>query len=331
MRYFLIMNPGSGGGSQEKVEKILAFFHSNRLKYDYTLTDTLEDAYTLSVEGNRKGYDVIVAVGGDGTINRVINGFYDIEGRRISSSKLGVIHTGTSPDLCKSYNIPMGIEQALKTMLVGKTQQISIGKITYAGTYDKRLDGQPLHSLQSLSNTRDNVQTSYFACCANIGLGASVARGANSGIRHYIGDYAGTFVSLIKTLLKYRPNHFSVSLDGQVQVLTKVYNIAVGKTTYIASGIKVNNQLTLGDHRFYSLIIQDIGLADCIGVLRKLYSGKKFTNNKTMSLKYASLIEVYGNSKNPEVEFDGDPRGFLPCVIETARDPIDLICEVRDE
>ncbi len=335
MRYFLIMNPGSGGGkSRKKVEEILAFFHKNRLEFDYKLTDTLDDAYTLSVEGNNKGYDTIVAVGGDGTINRVINGFYDPHGRRVSSSKLGVIHTGTSPDLCKSYNIPMNIQQALKTISTGKSQQISIGKITYTSAYDKRLDGQPLYSRQQrqqLSKMNENVQTNYFACCANIGLGASVARSANSGIRHYIGDFAGTFVSLVRTLLKYRPNNFLVSFDGQIQALENVYNIAVGKTTYIASGIKVKNQLISRDIRFYTLIIKDIGVADWFGVIRKIYSGKNFANTKTLSLEYASSIEVYGNQINPELEFDGDPRGFLPCVIETAQDPLDLICEVHDE
>ncbi|TGE36325.1 diacylglycerol kinase [Desulfosporosinus fructosivorans] len=328
MRYLLIMNPGSGGGSKEKVEKILTIFQQSRLEFDYKLTDTLEDAYTLSVEGNTKGYDVIVAVGGDGTINRVINGFYDSEGRRISSSKLGVIHIGTSPDLCNSYNIPLDIEQALNTVFAGKSQEISIGKITYTCAYDQGLEGQPI---QPLSKINRNVQTSYFACCANFGLGASVARSANSGIRKYIGDYAGTFASLIKTLFEYKPNHFSVRFDGQSEVLEKVYNISVGKTTYIASGIKVKNQLTLGDKRFYALTIKEIGWADWFNVLLKLYRGKRFGNTKSMSLQYASSIEVYGNSKNPEIEFDGDPRGFLPCVIETARDPLDLICEVHDE
>jgi len=325
MKYLLIMNPGSGGGSREKVKKILAIFHRTNVDFDYKLTDTLEDAYILSVEGNKKGYETIVAVGGDGTINRVINGFYDSLGKRISNSKLGVIHTGTSPDLCKSYNIPLNIEQALDTILAGKSEKISLGKITYTAIYDKGLEGLPL------SKENKHVQTSYFACCANIGLGASVARNANSGIRSYIGDFAGTFVSLIKTLFKYQPGNFTVSFDGQKQVLVNVYNIAVGKTTFIASGVKVKNQLTPEDSRFYTLLIKDIGIADWAGVIRKIYSGKSFANNKTMSLQYASLIAVHGNNRNPELEFDGDPRGFLPCVIETARDQLDLICEVHDE
>ena len=328
MRYLLIMNPSSGGGkSKEKFKQILAILNINSLDFDYKLTNSLEDAYNLSFEGNIKGYDVIIAVGGDGTINRVINGFYDHLGRRISGSKLAVIHTGTSPDFCKSYHIPLELDKALNTVLAGKSKLIPISKITYTSVYDKGLEGLPL----PLSKITENVQTGYFACCANLGLGASIARSANSGIRRYIGDFAGTFVSLIKTLLKYQPINFTVSFDGQKQVIKNVYNIAVGKTTYIASGIKLENNLTPSDRRFYVLIIKDIRFADWAGVIRNLYSGKRFTNNNTMSLQYASSIEVAGSSRNNELEFDGDPRGFLPCVIETARDPLDLICEVDDE
>lgn len=320
MRYLLILNPGSGGGkSKRRFERILAFLHKNRVEFDYELTNTLEDAYTLSVQGNLKGYDVIVAVGGDGTINRVINGFYDSQGKRISHSKLAVIHTGTSPDLCKNYNIPLEINQALNIILEGKSIQIPIAKITYISVYDKRLNDL------RLSMTYENVQTSYFACCANIGLGASVARGANSGIRDSFGDFAGTLVSVIKNLLTYRPVNFTVRCDGKKLVFENVYNIFVGKTTYIASGIKVKNKLTLRDPRFYTLTIKNIGLTNWLSVLRKLYSAQEFSNNKTMSLQYAQHIEVYGNSRNNEIEFDGDPRGFLPCLIEPAQDPLDLI------
>jgi len=320
MRYLFILNPGSRGGkSKTKFEMIFAFLQNNRVKFDCKLTETLEDAYTFSVEGNLRGYDVIVAVGGDGTINRVINGFYDSQGKRISNSKLAVIHTGTSPDFCKSYDLPLKIDQALNAVLKGKSIKIPMGKIKYIGEYDKKLDGRPL------SLTHENLQTSFFACCTNIGLGASVARGANSGIRDYIGDFAGTFVSLIKTLITYRPVNLAVCIDGKKQVFENVYNIFVGKTTYIASGIKVKNKLSLRDSRFYTLIIQNIGVANWVSVLRKLYSAKEFANSNTMSLQYAQQIEVYGSSRNNELEFDGDPRGFLPCVIEPALDPLDVI------
>ncbi|HBV88839.1 diacylglycerol kinase family protein [Desulfosporosinus sp.] len=322
MRYFFILNPGSKGGkSKATFERIVSFLHQRGVNFDYRLTKDLDDAYTLSVEGNKKNYDVIVAVGGDGTINRVISGFYDLQGRRISKSKLAVIHTGMSPDFCKSYDLPLDIDQALYAVLKGECEKIPIGKINYLGEYDKRLDGRPL------CLNHQNLQTSYFACCSNIGLGALVAKGANSGIRDLIGDFAGTLVSVIKTLLRFQSVNFTVTLDSRKQVLEKVYNIFVGKTTYIASGLKVKHQLSHIDPRFYTLTVKNVGLANWVSVLKKLYSAKEFANNNTMCLQYAQRIEVYGSSQNHELEFDGDPRGFLPCVIESAKDPLEVICD----
>ncbi|MGI6066667.1 MAG: diacylglycerol/lipid kinase family protein [Bacillota bacterium] len=326
MKYFLIMNPASGGGkSKEKISQILAAFKKRGIDFHHQLTNHLEDAYQLSLDANQKGYDVVVAVGGDGTINRVINGFYDASGRRISQAKLGVIHTGTSPDFSKSYRVPLDVNEAIETVLKGKTRKIFIGKITCARYWDKRLDRR------LLGHQQENVQHRFFACCANIGLGASVARIANSGVRKYLGDTGGTFFALIQTLFHYRPGTFVISSDGEQKVLEKVYNISIGKTNYIASGIKVNHNLMSLDDRFYQLIVKNIKLSDWMSVIKKIYSGKKFTNNETVSLHYAKVIEVQGNSKNGEVEFDGDPAGYLPCRIETAPDPIDLISEVQDE
>ncbi|MTI83170.1 MAG: diacylglycerol kinase [Firmicutes bacterium] len=311
MRYFFILNPGSGGGkSRHKLKRIFDILDRKNINYEYKLTSSLEDAYILSLQANQKGYDVIVAVGGDGTINRVLNGFYNACGSRISSAKFAVIHTGTSPDFCKSYNIPLKIDRAVNMLLTGNSKRIQIGKVTHT----------------CLEN--QNIKTSYFACCANIGLGASLARNANSGIRKYMGDYAGTFLALIKTLLNYKTCKLTVSFDGQKQFMERVYNIAVGRSTYIASGIKVKNNLSSGDSRFYTLIVKNMRFTNWPRVIGKVYSGKEFVNNDIISLQYAKVIEVCGSGKHPELEFDGDPAGYLPCLIEVAQDPLDLICEV---
>lgn len=323
MKYFFIMNPGSkGGNSRKKIQRIMKILGNSNINYEYKITRSIEDAYTLSLEVNKKDYDVIAVVGGDGTINRVINGFFDVYGKRISNSKFGVIYTGTSPDFCKSNNIPIKIDDAVNVLLLGKSKKIQIGQIKHACYFDKTLDGQPLPGNNS------NVNTSYFACCANIGLGASLARNANSGIRKVIGDYAGTFISLIKVLISYRYSDFTVLFDGKKQILEKVYNIAVGKTTFIASGIKVKNNLQSEDKLFYSLIVKNIRLFNLAGIFKKIYSGKEIVNDDHVLLQYAKSIEVYGNNDNPELEFDGDPMGFLPCIIQAAKDPLDLICEV---
>lgn len=320
MKYFFIMNPGSKSGkSRRNFERIFRFLDANKIDYDYKITESLHDAYEFSLLGNKLGkYDVIVAVGGDGTINQVLNGFYDEEGSRLSSSRMGVVYTGTSPDFCKSYGIPIGIESALKVIQEANTRSIQVGKIILSQCFNKEYDDKPV-------DDGPGFKTRYFACCANIGLGAALARRANSGIRGIVGDKLGTFLSLIRTLVTFKPQNFTVVCDGEPVRIEKVHNISIGKTFYIASGIKVKNQLVHGDNSFYSLNVKNIAVKNWIEVIDKIYSGRQIENDDMVSLSYHKTIEIYGNSKNPQVEFDGDPAGFLPCSICMAKDELGLI------
>lgn len=312
MKYFFILNPASRGGkSQSSFDIIFDYLKKKQIEYEFKETSTLQDAFDLSVYANKNGFDVIVAVGGDGTINKVLNGFYDENGFKVSQAKFGVIYTGTSPDFCKSYNIPIDIDNSLRVLLNGNTKKIYAGKITY-----------------SKANGDEYNKTSYFGCCVNIGLGAALARSANSGIRGYLGDFLGTFLSLIKTLFEYKPSGYMVSIEGVEKKFKNVFNLAIGKTFFIASGIKVENNLVEGDGRFYNLLVRDMKLFDIVNVLKKIYSGKEIVNNRVLGLSYCKNIEIYGCNKNNEIEFDGDPQGFLPCKIEMAKDPVDLICGV---
>ncbi|MBN2280802.1 MAG: diacylglycerol kinase [Candidatus Marinimicrobia bacterium] len=311
MKFFLVMNPGSRSGKSKKLfQKIFDFLENQAVDYDYKITSSLDSAREYSVAANQKKYDAIIAVGGDGTINKVVNGFFDDKGRRISTAKLGVLYTGTSPDFCKSYDLPWkDIDVALEVLVRGNFRKINIGRIV-------------LH--EKLNSPLPVVR--YFACCANLGLGATLARGANNGIRKYIGDNAGTFLSLLKTLATYRPNQFRIKVDGRNMETDSLHNLSVGLTKYIASGIKVAHDLPLTGKNFYILMIKNMQLKNLPEVFQKIYSGKKIINNQVVSLDYINEIEIDENKQNPEVEFDGDPHGYLPCKIELSQDQLELIC-----
>ncbi|MBF0523138.1 MAG: diacylglycerol kinase [Candidatus Omnitrophica bacterium] len=310
MKYFFIFNPGSRyGKSKHSIVAIKNLLHEKKISYDYGVTDSLNDAYELSKRANLSAYDVVVAVGGDGTINKVLNGFYDGNGNRSSSAKLGIIYTGTSPDFCKSYNVPYhDIRKSLSALFAGKTTRIQVGKI----------------SLMENEN-KSTAVTRYFSCCVNVGLGASVARYANWGARKIAGDFAGTLLALMKAFMHHRPRAFSISLDGKATQLYGIVNLSVGKTFYVASGIKVAHALASGDGKFYVLTIRNVRWINVPYCLNVLYSGKPILNSDTISLEYAKSIEIFDNDRKTEVEFDGDPQGLLPCRIEMTRDELELI------
>ncbi|MCF8296361.1 MAG: hypothetical protein K9J13_02350 [Saprospiraceae bacterium] len=317
MRYFLILNPGSRGGKSKKsFDKIFDAFKDAKIDFDYKFTEKLEDAFTFSVEANKANYDVVVAVGGDGTINNVLNGFFDLNGNRISKSKLGIIYTGTSPDFCKSYNIPIKTEDAISTLIENHSRQIFIGKLLCSKENDKSFNAP---------SQIQNPKLKYFACCANIGLGATLARKANSGIRKYLGDTLGTFLSLIGTIAAYKANDFTVIKDKKEQTISKLYNLSVGRTKFIASGIQVLNNIKYDEKGFYCMTVRKLNLFNLIPLFKKVYSGKKFSNTEYLSLDYCNEIEILSNPKNPEIEMDGDPIGYLPCKIGISNDKLDLI------
>lgn len=314
MKHFVIFNPGSKDGkSKKKINKIIDLLKNNKINFDYKVTKSLNDAYNYSKKANEKAYDLIIAAGGDGTINQVINGFYDQNGIRISKALFGVIYTGTSPDFCKSYNIPIKLNAAVETIKKRKYRSIKIGKITLAKS-------------NKTIKYSDLFNTKYFACCTNIGLGATLAKNANSGIRKYIGDFFGTFFSLIKTINCYKANDFEVKIDGKRQILSNLCNLSIGKSYYIASGIKVKNELEKMNKNFYLLTVRSLNLFNLFNIIKKIYRGKKFKNKTFIELSYCNKIQIFDNTLNPEVEFDGDPAGYLPCKIEQAYDSLNLIC-----
>jgi len=319
MRYFFIMNPASKGGKSKIVIKhILRILKNRDLDFSHKLTSSLDDALQLSQTANQQGYDVIIAVGGDGTINRVLSGFYNEDGLRLSQAKMGVIHTGTSPDFCKNYGIPTNPFKALELVLKGRSHKIEVGNISYSKANDSRLNGKTVESVKKL-------QTSYFACCANIGIGAALAKAANNGIRSKIGDFAGTLISLLKVLFSYKPSQLSIICDGKAETLPNLTSLSLGKSRFIASGIKVNH--TSKNNQLYKLTVTKLKLKNIASCLTQIYTGNIRNNQDFIKLEYFRKMDILYDPLNPEVEFDGDPQGYLPARIETAKDLLDLISQ----
>ena len=301
---FLIMNPGSRSGrSRQAFDTIIRSIKQSGLDFDFKITKDLNDAVKLSRNANLDGYKTIVAVGGDGTINAVVNGFYNHAGHRLSDARFGVIYTGTSPDFNKSYKIPTDIEAAVKLILRGNVSPVPVGMISF--------------------ESPDN-QVRCFVCCANIGLGAKLAMMANSGIRKKLGDFWGTLLSLVHLLVHFKSFTLVQDENGNENQLSNLINISIGITPYIASGIKVPLQFTNRREEFYKMTVQNLNLWRIIPLLRKVYSGKLFKNGIYLSLDYTRQIRL-SSPERVEVEADGDPVGYLPCSICFTKDDLNLI------
>jgi diacylglycerol kinase family enzyme len=316
MKYYLIINPGSRSGKSQKLVPAI-FNQLNRAgaSYESIIIKNIDDVNASAKQALESDYDAIVAVGGDGTINAVINAFFDDKGKLRAKTPLGIIYTGTSPDFCKSYNIPLKTTPAVETLLKNQVEEIRVGEITCR---------KDLSAIDNSNQSDTLPKTVYFACCANIGLGASVARLANKN-RKYLGDFLGTFVALIISIVRFHSCRFSVSFDGRETTISKLYNLSVGKTPFIASGIRVPSALTFQTEAFYYLVARSFSILNLPLVLYQIYRGKIKENSTCLYYGHANHIEIKANGFAAEIEADGDPVGYLPCSIRTVNDKIRVI------
>lgn len=131
MKYKLILNPAAGHGSSLKafpvIEKEL---NEIKLEYDVVQTKYPWHAAALAEEAVHDGYEVVVAVGGDGTVNEVINGLMAAKNKGMDSiPALGVISAGRGNDFAFGVGIPIEIESACKVLREGVRKTIDVGYV----------------------------------------------------------------------------------------------------------------------------------------------------------------------------------------------------------
>lgn len=308
-RYRVLFNPHAAHGRAASLfEELRRQFCRQSLSAEFDLCHGFVDARRLSRQANANGSDVVVAVGGDGTLNAVLNGFYHPDGRRLSQARLGVIHVGTSPDFCRSYGVPLRLETAVETLAQAHTQPLFPGRIVCR---------------RDLKAPRE--EPIFFACCANLGLGAQVAQFANAGVRRRWGDRLGTFWSVLRAVAQDAAQDLVLEIDGQERIVPQVTNVSIGRTQHLASGLKIRHALGPGRSGFYLLVVSRLTPRRLVSLLWKLYSGAALPTAGAIALAYGQTIQVRAVSGPVAAECDGDPIGWCPARVDMARDPIPLL------
>ncbi|TRZ95624.1 YegS/Rv2252/BmrU family lipid kinase [bacterium] len=307
--YFLIINPTARSGKAKKTyRKVLGLLKKENADFDYTLTTNANEAIGLAITATEKGYKTIVAVGGDGTICETINGILLAKKPEIKP-KLGVIHTGTSPDFNKHHNIPVKIECAIKTLISKKSRLIDLCRVEYYNDPQKK-----------------EKIVSYYASNANIGLGPLIAQKANCRYRKYLGDTLGTLSAMLISLIKFPGVNLTIDIDGKKETLKGIINLTIGKDPYLASGMRIFCDIAGNDGRMFILYIKKSPLYRLISNITGLYLGN-ILNQKEAGITYAQKVELNTDSDYALLEFDGDVRGYLPALITVLPNKLEVITD----
>jgi diacylglycerol kinase family enzyme len=299
MKALLVMNPGSRSGKGQTLWSIWeAGLLRAGIEFNCVVTHGPGDACRISEAA--RNVDTVVAVGGDGTINEVMDGVVRSGNPEL---RIGVLYSGTSPDFCRFHGIPTDPEQALRCLVAGKTKPVDVVRIAYA-----QPDG--------------SQKTAHFACSCNVGMGAAVARQANRS-RAFLGDALGTGLAVIRAILFLNPVDLDLEIDGVPCPLRQVNNLSILKNPHIASGLKLKVDLRVDDGRLILVGVHGKSRLGLCALLPGFYSGKASTA-EAVFIQACSRVKV-SSSTAQELEFDGDPRGYLPAEMQVLPRALNLI------
>lgn len=126
IRVKLIANPGAGDVSEaaSRLEQVTRYLLDYGLKVDVALAKPKKEAIPIARKAVKDGYDVVIAMGGDGTLGAVIGG---IAGSKVS---LGIIAAGTENDIARSLGIPEDLKEACALIASGHTRRLDLGQVS---------------------------------------------------------------------------------------------------------------------------------------------------------------------------------------------------------
>jgi YegS/Rv2252/BmrU family lipid kinase len=272
LKYKLIANPGAGRGrSREVVQRTLEAFRKKGLDFDLEFTKGPRDAERIARKAVGE-FDVIVAVGGDGTINETIPGMI------FSDKPLGIVPGGSGNDFIKVLNIPNNIERAVDIIASGKTRIIDAGRIN--GT--------------------------WFANGVGFGFDAAVNR-ASYGINHSKRGFFLYLCALFQTLGKYDPVPIRVSMNGET-ISENIFLLTIGNGTTFGGGFRLTPHAVIDDGLLNVTMVKALGIGRLLWHLPKVFLGTIDRVKRYALLARTNKITVESAGTVP-IHVDGEIYG----------------------
>lgn len=283
----VIVNPAAGaGGTARKWPHILDLLKSLGLRFEYDLTEAPGHAMELARDAAEKGYEQVVSVGGDGTINEVVNGLYNAG--NIGEVVLGIISTGTGGDYIRTIGLPRSYPEMCRCLMNPRRLTVDLGVVEYM-------------------KGGDMVQR-LFVNFAGLGFDAEIVRRTTQQFKS-LGSTASYLMGLLTTLVFYQNREITLVIDG-VAVEKKVCTVVMNNGKYGGGGMLTAPDADLTDGLLDVLIIGNLNKADLLWSLPRIYRGTHLTHPK-VELHKAREIEIRTGAPL-YLHADGELLGQVP-------------------
>jgi len=290
----VIVNPAAGAGRVAREwQRTAATLREAGLDFEERFTTAPNHATELARDAVRAGTRAVVALGGDGTLNEVANGFFENGEALTTVSALGLIPYGTGGDTKRTLGIPIDLGAAARVIQAGHTRTIDAGRVT--------IDGRVLH----------------FINIAEAGLGADVSDRVNRAPK-VLGGKVSFALGTVAGLAGWKHRQMRVVVDGQAPRDLLAQAVTVANCEYYGGGMRVAPMAIPDDGLFDVIITGALGKLEGLQGLGKIYAGTHFEDPK-LKLKLEHLrgrrVEVT-STESVLVQIEGEIAGRLPATFE---------------
>ena len=255
-RALAIVNPVAGNGAGERIaSRIAAEFRGQGMRVDVVRTPAPDEAARLAREGAADGYGVIIAAGGDGTVNEIANG---ISG---SGAALALYPIGSGNDFARALGYPRRRRDVPRFIRDARRRLIDVGEV----------------------NGR------VFVNSAGVGIDGHVAQRIAATSR-VAGKTFGYFAGSLVGIATYRPQPMRVTVDGEVHD-GRFLTVVAANGTHFGSGMHVAPEASLDDGQLDVLLAGDLSPWASLVALGKLYRGTH-VDGTTIVMKRARVLEI---------------------------------------
>jgi diacylglycerol kinase (ATP) len=296
----VIVNPHAGRRRVgEEIPELERNLRSRGLEYRLLRTEVRGDATRFAREALEAGRRFVVAVGGDGTVNEVVNGMLDEDGVPIGAEPpvLGVVAAGSGCDFIRTFGLPGDATRACSHLVGDNTYPLDIGRVRYAN---------------------GSAETSrYFVNIAEAGLGAAVAARAER-MSPRLGQ-SKYFIGFWLTLPRFKMADVRVQADRKTYE-GPAYLIVVGNAQYYGGGMKVSPRSYPGDGVLDVLVFKG-PKSDSFTLIPKIYRGEHIPHDHIEEFRVKRELVIDADRPLP-IEADGEILGTTSARFEVLTAPL---------
>ncbi len=291
----VVVNPASANGATGKRWPAIAeALKQGGFNIAHSFTEGPDHATELTENYLAAGHELVIAVGGDGTVNEVVNGFFQDNKVVHPSATFALISTGTGGDLARTLKLPRDLPEKVRLIAAGAPRPVDVGRVSFV-------------------SNRGDRQVRYFINIAGLGLDGDTVSRVNRTSKA-LGGFVSFLWGTLASLALYRNKKMKIVVDDKQICDEPITLIVIGNGCYFGGGMFALPHAIMDDGLFDIMVLHNLSKLELLANLPKVYSGKHLGHPRITSLRGKKVSVI--SEDEALLNLDGEQPGRSPAEIE---------------